>query len=927
MSVISGETSEDWPPNLGGRLTFFVQNTSGEPDAIKTILVNETSADNYESFQWMRVWPPALEAEGAGAIAAVVVCFSGPPVAAGEAITLGVQMSSGAMATRRFKCAPPVVAVANLLPEPDDRALLAYLRNDSDTATNITGISLNEEDFVPGSPRLSAYGQSYVIPPRGLCIVRIEMEQLIAPLTPLHFRVQHDGAGGSSGAFLRHLPAAFPLATWSSDLPNDPDGMTVARLLGIDTFTGTRNWNAIYAARDRFHLETLRPLAVSTEADIASDSQAEGDWAWLVSDEPDLNSTSASELLARNQPVWANDPFHPTFVTLATSAAFNEYAATTDIISMDHYAMYSAPNVVPFTWIFREARMEEALQWTDLLKANSEPQRMWSWVQLAARGTWNVQPEPWGVAYQFWAHVMSGAKGLLWFRYAPGYENRSDTEALIAESESLARMLSLVRGAAFYGEPIPWASLDQPYHARALAGPQSMLAVVLNDAHTQTGLPPVYNTGTAAGNLDLQLPAWLSAPEVYQVTPEGLVPIPSSKAGAQLRIPFAFQTGAAVYLVGSPEHLPPGAPAGLNFAHHFDDGRVALSWQEPWDNTGIAGYRVYQNGELIAEPGTPALVLASPPALQDRFEVTAYDPFGNESPASIPVAYLAYEFDETGYTQTWRPSNVLSNTAPALKAENGALVCTTNEGNTAVLYSAPVRVDASSIGSVSLRIAHDNDSNPTRARFYWTTEEAPSFSNARSVTFRLKAPGSSFKTYTADLLPDAGWSGIITRFRFTPSVEAAGATFRIDNLTLGPAESEGEGQTEGGTEGEGSRDGAPFPDGEGTYEGGEEGATEGTSEGEVPFFHSADQSENGAIELQELLRVIQFYNAGRFGCDTDSEDGYAPGRDGGACDPHDSDFAPQDWRIQLGELLRLIQLYTLGGYRVCGSTEDGFCPT
>ena len=79
-----------------------------------------------------------------------------------------------------------------------------------------------------------------------------------------------------------------------------------------------------------------------------------------------------------------------------------------------------------------------------------------------------------------------------------------------------------------------------------------------------------------------------------------------------------------------------------------------------------------------------------------------------------------------------------------------------------------------------------------------------------------------------------------------------------------------------------------------------------------------------------MLRLIQLYNAGGYGCDTNGEDGYdlrAPdsGLDGN-CLPHSADYQPADGAIGLSELLRQIQLYNLGAYRYCkGATEDGFC--
>lgn len=90
--------------------------------------------------------------------------------------------------------------------------------------------------------------------------------------------------------------------------------------------------------------------------------------------------------------------------------------------------------------------------------------------------------------------------------------------------------------------------------------------------------------------------------------------------------------------------------------------------------------------------------------------------------------------------------------------------------------------------------------------------------------------------------------------------------------------------------------------------------------------HSGDINGDFAISLNEVLRVVQVYNVGDYRCGVDTEDGFAPGSGDQSCEPHDADYAPQDWRIDLSELLRVLQMYNLGVYSDCGGTEDGFCP-
>ena len=99
----------------------------------------------------------------------------------------------------------------------------------------------------------------------------------------------------------------------------------------------------------------------------------------------------------------------------------------------------------------------------------------------------------------------------------------------------------------------------------------------------------------------------------------------------------------------------------------------------------------------------------------------------------------------------------------------------------------------------------------------------------------------------------------------------------------------------------------------------------------IAVWHSADGDDSGALSLSELLRVIQLFNVGAFHCadvSIPTEDGYAPGAGDTSCAPHSSDYNPQDWRVDLNELLRCIQFYNVGGYSYCpgAQTEDGYCP-
>jgi hypothetical protein len=116
-------------------------------------------------------------------------------------------------------------------------------------------------------------------------------------------------------------------------------------------------------------------------------------------------------------------------------------------------------------------------------------------------------------------------------------------------------------------------------------------------------------------------------------------------------------------------------------------------------------------------------------------------------------------------------------------------------------------------------------------------------------------------------------------------------------------------------------------DGDGVEDGAERnGGSDPYDPDSLPVSHSADQNGDGTLGLSELLRVLQFFNAGAHRCDVTGEDGFAPGAGATDCPAHDADYNPADWRVVLSELLRMIQFFNAGAYHPCPSGEDGFCP-
>ncbi|MBI1320062.1 MAG: DNRLRE domain-containing protein [Candidatus Hydrogenedens sp.] len=96
-------------------------------------------------------------------------------------------------------------------------------------------------------------------------------------------------------------------------------------------------------------------------------------------------------------------------------------------------------------------------------------------------------------------------------------------------------------------------------------------------------------------------------------------------------------------------------------------------------------------------------------------------------------------------------------------------------------------------------------------------------------------------------------------------------------------------------------------------------------------IHAADTNGNGTLSLSEVLRVVQLYNAPGFACAANggaTEDGYTLSGADESCVPHTSDYLAPAFELTLSEMLRSIQFYNAGGLLHCpgNGAEDGFCP-
>ena len=180
---------------------------------------------------------------------------------------------------------------------------------------------------------------------------------------------------------------------------------------------------------------------------------------------------------------------------------------------------------------------------------------------------------------------------------------------------------------------------------------------------------------------------------------------------------FEFEDGTAA------DTQPPSTPSGLE-ATAVSSNRIDLSWNPSTDDMGVAGYRIFRNGTLLADTDqTSHSDTGLTPDTTYTYRVSAHDDAGNDSPLS----------DEA------------SATTPALPENQPPVAAATADPMSG---TAPLTVNFSAAGS--------SDTDGTIERYEWDFGDGDNGSGEQ-VQHAYTAPG----TYTANLTvtDDDGDSG------------------------------------------------------------------------------------------------------------------------------------------------------------------------
>ena len=624
----------------GGLLLFRVDNTAAAADRVTEVRVNGVPVGSLPGLKWWRVWPPTMGPAGSDTSSSVVTVKGiSAPLRGGEQVTVTARTESGAEVTRSARLRGPRIKVGSVVPSPGRDELKVFVRNPSTVPFVVDHLAVNGDVRIPGTDTtVSTPDGDWTVEPGRVLVATVQLAAPAPPLAPVAVQVGATDPGGRRewvlGA-LRLIDPEFDLGTWHSELPNrSADAKRAVKQAPIDQVVGGEG-SAADELWAKWRIQT-NAQRFASPAEVEAQRGNPAIRSWLLSDEPDLGDEPAdtSGAVAALVDQWRGlDPTHPTWVNFAMQRKFNEYGQIPDITGLDHYVV-CAPNAIVGSNFARVADMEEAVDYVDVLKDNTEPLPMWIWPQLAASSSWNCQPDAWAVSTQFWSAVMGGADGINWFVWNSDWLGDPRYAAAFGQAARDLRVVRQVRDVLTYGEvERSSSSSTSEISTRTVVGEERQVVMACNLRYTADGPPwsPTYRSYPVSGSVTVDVPDWIDTSTVRRVTPDGTEASPATVSGRSVTLPVSLDDDCAVFTIGSPDTVAPAAPTGLTRAEPD-----TLVWSEGRDDVGVARYRVFRDGVEVAT--TDAATYRSAQVSSGSWTVSAVDSAGNVSPPSAPIA-------------------------------------------------------------------------------------------------------------------------------------------------------------------------------------------------------------------------------------------------------------------------------------------------
>ena len=630
----------------GGTVFILVKNNDffSREAVIEQIKINDMPIEDMD-LDYYRIWPPVA---GQGRYSVVTAKAIGAPLQENSSIDVEVTTGAGQTLTGQYTLTTPKLRLGSVELSQDRKTVYIFVRNLDTLPYTLNTVYMNRNVTNPAT----FVGTPDVVP-NGVNIIKVPFNQPLTLLDQYVIRIgatRQDGQSVTTSAVIRLTESQFPICNWSTAVGQDVPVQQFFRTLQGNSHHGAPGDGQMAINYNNYFIRGMVKAHSGTTIDAARVTDNIGQQrlhAWLVAEEPKGPVHVSNEV---NQQYWQLDPTHPTYILLDSMRTYNRYGHIPDIISMDHYVYGNHPSIIGSC---SNRQMSQAFDYTDALKRNTEPTRMWAWSQLSLGG-WPAQPAPWSVDYQFWSHIMGGAKGIQWFRQGGDYE---DYMPAMAVAQRCGRMLNQVRNLILYSDVSDRVTpSSDDVITRALVGEHAAVIVVVNDKTSRScngwfwQRYPTYTIASNSGTISYEVPEWIPLDQVYQVTDDGSVTPAYSISERTVTISFDFESGsqsteqARVYVIGKHDTTGPEAPGPVITAEVVSSTERVLSWQEVTDNFGVMGYKLYRDGFKIADLREP--IYRDTNADDDSvYTVRAYDAAGNLSTAPEADKVLEWKLD------------------------------------------------------------------------------------------------------------------------------------------------------------------------------------------------------------------------------------------------------------------------------------------
>jgi hypothetical protein len=661
---------ENVTADQSGTYYFFLRNDGTVVEEISGLRFFDGATERLS--EGYRIWPKVLQPGQMGFIIARgnnVQGFRG-----GEQIRAVISTAGGQELEQVITNVTSPFRISNVMPAQDYGHLKIYFRNDDTQPRVMKTLIVNGRTFdLAGVEKSMLVGGQNVVQPNQVAILLYTQTEPMKQLMPLMMSVKsarNDGPDEVTSAAIRLVDSKFHFGTWDSGAlrPENINARKRFRELMIDAIHGQGNYQHMQSAHDDFFIAAMQEVSFGVPVDEAVSRNVVRTHQgkpyirlWSVDDEPDLSGRDMDQQALRSQIYWEEDSIIPSFVNLAVQKKYNRYGWYTDIVGMDHYAAPTAPNIIPLTWVpvvGRTGEMVEALEYSEVLKFNTEPRRNWSWVQMAP-GPWGQEPVDWSINIQFWLHIMGGAKSMEFF--VAQTQTKERWPAQWEASRICVKQLASIRNIVLDGDYANIVQRGNPnILTRALVGPEAMAVFVVNNTarfNWNGSFDPIrYNESLSPTNysVEFDMPSWITPNDVYRVGLDGeknRVVNLQSLGNGRYRITSSenVHRQSHVFIISSKDDdQAPEAPIYLHGVDIKDSATYTLSWDVPFDNYGIRSYDIFRNGSFYTNVGIPILEVSDGylPCPEIVWEAVAIDPSGNRSAPARWVISQAIEVEE-----------------------------------------------------------------------------------------------------------------------------------------------------------------------------------------------------------------------------------------------------------------------------------------